>query len=172
MTSPGTSGARSSVASTGGWSRGTRTIRTATWTTRLGQDGIRAERVTLGPLVARLHAVYGERFAAAGGRLELAGSPAVPRADPHLLERILANLVDNALTYRRPDVPPLVGIPPEHQERIFALFTRLHREDEYPGTGIGLSIVRKAARLMGTDVTVASVVGEGSTFSLVLPAAG
>ncbi|HEY5436493.1 MAG TPA: ATP-binding protein [Candidatus Limnocylindrales bacterium] len=141
--------------------------------------------------MARLHAVYGERFAAAGGRLELAGSPVVPRADPHLLERILANLVDNALTYRRPDVPPLVavsvvghgervtvsvadngiGIPPEHRERIFALFTRLHREDEYPGTGIGLSIVRKAARLMGSDVTVASVVGEGSTFSLELPAA-
>ena len=64
-----------------------------------------------------------------------------------------------------------IGIPEAHREKIFALFTRLHGEDEYSGTGIGLSIVRKAASLMGTDVTVESVEGEGSTFSLVLPAA-
>jgi signal transduction histidine kinase len=51
------------------------------------------------------------------------------------------------------------------------VFTRLHGEDEYPGTGIGLATVRKAARLMDSDVTLESVVGAGSTFRLVLPAA-
>ncbi len=158
---------------------------------RLGRDGVRAVPVPLAPLVAGLRDVYGDRLAAAGGRLELAEPHAVPMADPHLLERILDNLVENALAYRRADVPPLVtvsavsrdgtvtvsvadngiGIPPGQLEQIFGLFTRLHREEEYPGTGVGLSIVRKAARLMGSDVTVESVEGQGSTFSLVLAAA-
>ena len=158
---------------------------------RLGRDGVRSEPVPLEPLVAELRTVFGERFTEAGGRLDLAEHPAVPLADPVLLERILVNLVENALVYRRADVVPTVtisaegrgatvvvavtdngiGIPDAHQEKIFALFTRLHGEDEYSGTGIGLSIVRKAAILMGTNVMVESVEGEGSTFSLVLPAA-
>ncbi len=98
--------------------------------------------------------------------------------------------MDNALTYARPGVPPLIrvsalrdgnrvtlsvadngiGIPAEHQERVFEVFTRLHGEDAYPGTGIGLAVVRKAARLMGSDVTLQSEEGVGSTFGLVLPA--
>ncbi len=158
---------------------------------RLGREGVRSEPVPLEPLVGELRTVFGERLAETGGRLDLAGPHAVPRCDPALLERILANLVENALVYRRADVVPTVtitagrqgatvvvavtdngiGIPDAHREKIFALFTRLHGEDEYPGTGIGLSIVRKAASLMGTEVTVESVEGEGSTFSLVLPAA-
>jgi len=64
-----------------------------------------------------------------------------------------------------------IGIPPEHRERIFEVFARLHTDEEYPGTGIGLSIVRKAARLMGSNVIVESTEGAGSTFSLDLPAA-
>jgi len=111
--------------------------------------------------------------------------------DRTLIERILANLVDNALTYRRPDVAPHVtlsatrhgrtltlavadngiGIAREYRERIFEVFARLHAEEEYPGTGIGLSIVRKAARLMGSNVIVESTEDAGSTFSLDLPAA-
>ena len=55
--------------------------------------------------------------------------------------------------------------------RILEPFTRLHSDDAYPGTGIGLAIVRKAARLMGSDVMLVSVLGEGSTFSLALPGA-
>jgi signal transduction histidine kinase len=64
-----------------------------------------------------------------------------------------------------------IGIAPEHQEQIFEPFVRLHSSEEYPGTGIGLATVRKAARRMGSEVTVSSVPGEGSTFALELPAA-
>ena len=116
---------------------------------RLGREGVRSEPVPLEPLVAELRTVFGERFAEAGGRLDLAEHHAVPRADPVLLERILVNLVENALVYRRADVVPMVtisaerrgatvvvavtdngiGIPDAHQEKIFALFTRLHGED-------------------------------------------
>lgn len=158
---------------------------------RMGRRSIRAERVPLGPLVTRLRATFGDRIAATGATLEVVEPLATPVADPTLLERILSNLVDNALTYHRSDVAARVtlsatrrgrtvalavadngiGIPPEYRERIFEVFVRLHTDEEYPGTGIGLSIVRKAAGLMGSDVTVESTEGVGSTFNLELPAA-
>ncbi len=57
-----------------------------------------------------------------------------------------------------------IGIPKEARSRIFGMFQRLHREEEYPGTGIGLSIVRKAMERMGGRVGVESEVGRGSRF--------
>jgi signal transduction histidine kinase len=158
---------------------------------RLGRGSVRTEPVPLEPLVAGLRATFGGRIEVAGGTLEVVEPLAVPVGDPMLLERILANLVDNALTYRNPDIAPHVtvratrhgdsvtitvadngiGIAPASLERIFEVFSRLHSDDAYAGTGIGLSIVRKAARLMGSDVTLESVEGEGTTFSLELPAA-
>jgi signal transduction histidine kinase len=64
-----------------------------------------------------------------------------------------------------------IGIAPEYQERIFRMFERLHATGEYPGTGIGLAIVRKGVERMGGRVGVESVTGMGSRFWLELPAA-
>jgi PAS domain S-box-containing protein len=156
---------------------------------RLGRGQVRAEAVPLGPILERLAITFAERVAEGGGRLEIVHPLAVPCGDPLLFEQILVNLLDNALTYRRAGVTPLVavtatdeghrvmlsvadngiGIPAPHREKIFEVFARLHRDDEYPGTGIGLATVRKAARLMGSEITVASDVGVGSTFSIALP---
>lgn len=108
------------------------------------------------------------------------------------LGQALTNLINNALKFRRPDVDPEVrvtarpwhnntisisvtdngiGIAPEHIERIFKVFERLHNRDSYPGTGIGLAIVRRAITRMGGTVNVDSQLGEGSTFWIELPAA-
>uniref|UniRef100_UPI0038503584 ATP-binding protein n=1 Tax=Amazonocrinis nigriterrae TaxID=2840443 RepID=UPI0038503584 len=57
-----------------------------------------------------------------------------------------------------------MGIAPEHQERIFNVFERLHGEDSYPGSGIGLAIVRKGIDRMGGHVGVESALGQGSRF--------
>jgi len=100
------------------------------------------------------------------------------------LLQIFLNLFDNAMKYHQPDVPPKVefswrtesgqaliqisdngiGIPEEHHEQVFVMFQRLHAEDDVPGTGIGLALVRKAAMLMDGDVEVVPVDGEGTTF--------
>ena len=64
-----------------------------------------------------------------------------------------------------------IGISPEYHERIFRMFERLHAVGVYPGTGIGLAIVRKGAERMGGRVGVESVSGAGSRFWLELPAA-
>ncbi len=57
-----------------------------------------------------------------------------------------------------------IGIEPKHQERIFNVFERLHGAETYPGTGIGLAIVRKGVERMGGRVGVESQLGQGSRF--------
>ncbi len=111
-------------------------------------------------------------------------------ADPAMLARILANLIGNAIKYapggrvlvgcrRRGAGLRLevrdngIGIAPADHDRIF---TEFHQGDPAPrqvreGLGLGLSITRRFARLMGTDVTVRSAPGRGSCFSLDLPLA-
>jgi len=104
---------------------------------------------------------------------------------------VFTNLIVNALTYRRREVPLTVdvscqvegddavirvadngiGIRPEYLEKIFNMFQRLHSQDAYPGTGIGLAIVKKSVELLGGEVWVESVPGEGSTFCVKLPVA-
>jgi signal transduction histidine kinase len=57
-----------------------------------------------------------------------------------------------------------IGIAAEHQKRIFEVFQRLHGSAEYPGTGIGLAIVKKGVERLGGRVGVESASGEGSRF--------
>lgn len=64
-----------------------------------------------------------------------------------------------------------IGIAPEHQDRIFGMFERLHSGSEFEGTGIGLAIVRKAVERMGGSVGVHSQPGKGSKFWIDLRAA-
>jgi signal transduction histidine kinase len=158
---------------------------------RAGHAAVRAEAVSLEPLARRVSETFAARIAAAGATLEVRRPLAVPLGDATLVGQILTNLLDNALTYRRPQVAPQIrlsaaleggmvllqvsdngiGIAAAYHERIFQVFERLHGADEYPGNGIGLAIVAKAARLMGGDVAVESSPGQGSTFSVRLPAA-
>ncbi len=112
-------------------------------------------------------------------------------ADPAQLELVFANLIGNAIKYRRPDEPLLVrvgarrtdgfwefsvsdngiGIEPEYFDRIFEMFRRLHTHDKYDGTGIGLAVVKRIVERHGGAVRVESTPGEGSTFFFTLPAA-
>ena len=110
---------------------------------------------------------------------------------PAMLVQVMANLVSNGVKFVTPGTSPLVfvrtekrdrsvrlwvedngiGIAPEFQDRIFGVFERLHREEEYPGTGIGLAIVRKAVERMGGRSGVESTPGRGSKFWIELPEA-
>jgi light-regulated signal transduction histidine kinase (bacteriophytochrome) len=114
--------------------------------------------------------------------------PAVA-ADQREMNQVMQNLLGNAIKYRG-DRPPVVhaaverrdgswvvsvrdngmGIEPRHQDRIFVLFQRLHARDDYEGTGMGLSIVKKIVESRGGSVGVESSPGEGSRFTVVLPA--
>jgi PAS domain S-box-containing protein len=106
------------------------------------------------------------------------------------LKQIVTNLISNSIKFVAPDrVPQIkiyttqeggyvrlwiqdngIGIASEHHEKIFGLFQRLHDNQTYPGTGIGLALVRKGAERMGGRVGVESTVGQGSRFWVELPA--
>ncbi|PHI20439.1 hypothetical protein CEQ90_08235 [Lewinellaceae bacterium SD302] len=57
-----------------------------------------------------------------------------------------------------------IGIAPDHQERIFGMFSRLHRSDDYPGQGIGLAFCKRIVELHGGEIWLASREGQGSEF--------
>ncbi len=105
------------------------------------------------------------------------------------LMQIFQNLIGNALKYAKPDTKPTVtigsqekpkewvffvkdngiGIEEEFFEKIFVVFQRLHRAEEFEGTGIGLAIVKKAIDFLHGKVWVESKLGEGSTFYFSFP---
>ena len=64
-----------------------------------------------------------------------------------------------------------IGFDMQYHEQIFKLFHRLHRDDQYHGTGIGLALVRKALERMNGHVRAESKEGEGATFIVELPLA-
>ncbi len=158
---------------------------------RLGREAARSEPVALEPIVARLRRTFERQLTDPDTCLDADGLAATPLGDPTLVEQALLNLVSNALTYHRDGVGPRVaidsrrddgqviisvadnglGIEAQDHERVFDVFTRLHTEAAFAGTGIGLAIARKAARAMGGDIHLDSTPGSGSTFSLHLPAA-
>lgn len=113
-----------------------------------------------------------------------------------LLTQCLGNLLENAVKFIAPGVRPSVhisaeeiihgrepameriwiadngvGIPKASQEKIFRMFQRMHSEAEYPGTGIGLAIVKKAVERMNGRVGLESEPGKGSKFWIELPTA-
>jgi signal transduction histidine kinase len=121
--------------------------------------------------------------------LVVEAEPLIVRVDADGLSLALRNLFENALKYtrersepqieircRRSDAGVLlsiadngIGFDMEYQDYIFKLFQRLHRDDQYPGTGIGLALVRKAIERIGGRVWAQSKVGEGATFHVELP---
>lgn len=114
--------------------------------------------------------------------------PAVPVATAHL-SQVFQNLIGNAIKYRSP--APLaihisaaqqqdqwcfsvrdngIGIPPEYQRQVFGVFKRLHRHEQYPGTGIGLAICERIVERYGGRIWVESEGdNQGSTFHFLLP---
>jgi PAS domain S-box-containing protein len=120
--------------------------------------------------------------------IETASLPRV-LADPGQLSMVFQNLLTNAIKFRREEPPYIhisaeqsgdmwqfsvrdngIGIDPAFSNRIFEIFQRLHTRDKYPGTGVGLAIVKKIIERHGGQIWVESEEGKGSTFSFTLPA--
>jgi CheY-like chemotaxis protein/two-component sensor histidine kinase len=144
--------------------------------------------VDLGGLVGSLGDEYAPRAAAVGLVLRHAPRALRARTDVLLLERILRNLIENALRYTatggvfiglrrrgqsvRIDIFDTgIGIAADQQKEIFEEFRQLNNpaRDSSQGLGLGLAIVSRLAQLIGSEVQVASSLGHGTRFSLLLP---
>ena len=155
---------------------------------RMGRT-LATERVELDGVIREVLENLEREISESGARIEI--ETAFPAVTGHraLLETAIQNLVSNAIKFMPADRKPVVrigaetdesnhtvyvadngiGIDSTHHDRVFSIFERLHSREAYAGTGIGLAIVKKAARLHGGQVELESVEGEGSTFRLTLP---
>jgi signal transduction histidine kinase len=166
---------------------------------RLGQQAVRREPLPLHQLLVEVLNHLGERIQDALAQVNLPSANDLPVINSNwtLLRQIFINLLDNAITYRRPDMPLElvigcqdkiesagtqqikqiiisvsdngIGIPAKSHDSIFNIFQRLHTQEERGGTGIGLANVKKSVELLGGKVWVESIIGKGSTFYVKLP---
>lgn len=123
-----------------------------------------------------------------GAQVEIASPLPAALGNEAILVQVFENLIGNAIKFVAPGIAPSIrihgcedgdhalvwiadngiGIPPEQRERIFGVFERLHGEEAYPGTGIGLAIVRKAMERLGGSVRVEAAAA-GTVLRLCLP---
>ncbi len=109
-------------------------------------------------------------------------------ADRELVEKLLIQLIDNAIKFSKKDKKPVIdigfdkfegnvifcvrdngiGISKRYYHKIFDLFEKLNRVDEYPGNGLGLAICRKITDMHGGEIWVESLPGSGSNFYFTL----
>lgn len=157
---------------------------------RMERRTLEASRVDLGELMRSVLTRRADEIAAASAQIVGEVPSLVVRADRQGLDLVLRNLIDNALKFSRDAKPPIItlsarnegerivlsirdngiGFDMKYHERIFEIFQRLHRSDEFAGTGVGLALVRKAMQRMGGRVWAESAPGEGACFNLEFPA--
>lgn len=159
---------------------------------RIEQHRFAGEPVELGAAVRFILNEKEEDIREAGAelRLDLPATELRVLADFHGLAQVLRNLVENALKYSATATPPAieigcrqedetcllwvkdngVGFDMTYHDRIFEIFRRLHTYDEFPGSGIGLALVKKAMERMAGKVWAESAPGQGASFFLRLPA--
>ncbi len=156
---------------------------------RLGRKAVCRELVSLTQVFADLHRKFQQHANDNQVHLQIPEQGPDVLSDHTLVTVILTNLIENALVYRQEGSDHEVtlryevegenvtlsvsdngiGIAPEYQDKIFEMFQRLHGQSEYPGTGIGLAMCRKASQLLGTRIQLESEEGKGSTFFLEIP---
>lgn len=159
---------------------------------RVEQSAFVLGRVELWPLVAALVAEKRDEIEARGIELTLSVNGASVTGDADGLKQALGNYLDNAIKFTRDAAHPSikvgadeteggcclwvrdngVGFDMKHRERVFEIFHRLRPAGDYPGTGVGLAIARKAAERMGGRAWAESEPGRGSTFYLEVPKEG
>lgn len=157
---------------------------------RMERRSLESSRINLGEVMRHVLSARHDEIAAAAVRIEGEVPSVVVRADRQGVEMVLRNLLDNAIKFSGQATPPVItltagierdsvglcirdngiGFDMKHHERIFEIFQRLHRIEDFAGTGVGLALVRKAMQRMGGRVWAESAPGQGAAFHVEFPA--
>ena len=154
---------------------------------RVGRGPMRSEEIDLASLA---RTVFEECAAGAvGRRIQLKLNPLLPaRGDPSLIRQVLANLLSNAIKYTGPRTEAEielgsrvegneniywikdngVGFDPRYVGKLFGIFQRLHTEDQFKGTGVGLALIQRIVVRHGGRVWAEGKLNEGAVFSFTL----
>lgn len=158
---------------------------------RLSRAELQLERVDLGNVMRSVLRDLETQLADSGARLDIARPLPVVQGNATILAQVIANLLTNAIKFVAQGVVPRIeiraseeggavrlsigdngiGIAPEHREHVFGVFERLHGHEHYPGTGIGLAIVKKGLERMDGSVRILDREGGGTIFELTMRAA-
>ncbi|MGH2941495.1 MAG: sensor histidine kinase [Solirubrobacteraceae bacterium] len=156
---------------------------------RAGRGHLSVEEVPVRLVVEQALDALAGAIEESGARISVGELPTV-RADRANLCRVFQNLLGNAVKFTGGETPQVsieaeredgdwrfsvrdngIGMKPDHAKRIFEPFQRLHGEEDYPGTGIGLAVCERIIDQLGGRIWVASSPGEGSVFHFTLPVA-
>ncbi len=156
---------------------------------RVSRQRVPPIRVDVGRLVRVVVEEMQSKIDAENATVVVEEMPSEVLGHPTLLMQVFANLIGNAIKFNESAEPHVrigvrttegrmvtfyvqdngIGIDPQYHERIFGVFQRLHRREEYEGTGAGLAIVRRAMETLGGRIWVESEPGAGTTFLFTLP---
>ena len=156
---------------------------------RMERRALQRTDVSLAVVVHGILAEYEGSAEMAQAKVSIDVPDMTVKVDPGGLEQVMRNLLGNALKYSSNAMPPRIdivarkegewchlyvsdngiGFDMKFHDRIFEIFQRLQRAEDYAGTGVGLAIVRKAMQRMGGRVWAESAPGEGARFHLLLP---
>jgi signal transduction histidine kinase len=154
---------------------------------RAGRGELQLRAVDTGAVVRRTLDTLSERIAETKADVEVGPLPAV-QVDEVQIERVFQNLIGNALKFVRDEPVSVritaarsgdrwqfsvcdtgIGVPPEHAERIFRMFQRLHGRDSYAGTGVGLAVSKTIVERHGGEIWVTPNTPAGSCFRFTIP---
>ncbi|TDN85874.1 PAS domain S-box-containing protein [Salegentibacter sp. 24] len=150
---------------------------------RVGRTEDKLEELALNEILEEIKHLYRKRIEERNVRI-ISGNLPVIKAPKSPIRQVFQNLISNAIKYSKEDVHPEIaiefkeiqdfwefsikdngiGIAEEYFDRIFVIFQRLHRREEYSGTGMGLAVTKKIIENLGGKIWLESLEGEGSTF--------
>lgn len=154
---------------------------------RVGRVELKTDYVNLSALAENVVADLSEMVAEADASVRVESMPAL-KMDPGLMRVVLQNLIQNGIKFHADQRPVVrisgrrigpnyevcvsdngIGIQPQYADRIFEIFQRLHTHAEYPGTGIGLALVKRIVQRHDGEIWLDSTAEEGSTFRFTIP---
>ncbi len=155
--------------------------------TRAGVEQVNEKPVAASEVLKHALSSLAEAIRESDARVTWDALPEVYMAESHL-QQVFQNLIGNALKYRSDAAPQIhvsanvrgtawcfsvqdngIGIDPKYKEKIFGVFKRLHHDQKYTGTGIGLAICQRVVERYGGRIWVESETGRGATFFFTIP---